>query len=266
MVLREVEVGGRPAKVWICGEGEPLVLVHGGWGGAEMHWAPVWEQLAGRYQVVAPELPGIGDRAMPGLASFDAYAAWIEQLLDVLGIRHAWCVGNSFGAAVVWELAARLGPRCRGAVLVNGMPFDMPPLMRRIAAIGPVRRLLRTLYLKLAFNPKVLPRAYADPERVPEELTRVLRNPPPAQVDLMLAVACAGGRSEAPPGVPILIVWGEADRLPGTSCETARKLVRRIAGARLVFLRSAGHCPQVEQPGEFADAITSFVTSSSAGT
>ncbi len=263
MLLREVEVGGRTSKVWTGGEGEPLVLVHGGWGGAEMHWAPVWERLAERYHVIAPELPGVGDRALPALSSFDAYAGWIAQLLDSLGIRHAWCVGNSFGAAVVWELAARLGPRCRGVVLVNGMPFEMPPLMRGLAAIAPVRRLLRTLYRKLAFSPTALRRAYADPKCAPVELTRVLRDPPPAQIDALFGIAYAGARSAPPPAVPLLIVWGEADRLPGTSRETARKLKHRVAGARLIFIPSAGHCPQVERPGEFVEAITSFMTSSS---
>jgi 2-hydroxy-6-oxonona-2,4-dienedioate hydrolase len=262
MMLREVDVGGRPSKVWTGGEGEPLVLVHGGWGGAEMHWAPVWERLAERCEVIAPELPGIGDRALPALSSFDAYAGWIVQLLDALGIPHAWCVGNSFGAAVVWELAARLGPCCRGVVLVNGMPFEMPPLIRGLAAIPPVRRLLRILYRKLAFSPTVLPRAYADPKRAPAELRQVLRDPPPTQLDAMLGIAYAGTRS-APPVAPLLIVWGEADRLPGTSRETARKLQRRVAGARLIFVPSAGHCPQVERPGEFVEAITSFMTSSS---
>src|SRR5512137_1502569 len=105
MMLREVEVGGRPSKAWIGGEGEPLVLVHGGWGGAEMHWAPVWERLAECYRVIAPALPGVGDRAVPGLFSFDAYAGWLVQILDSLRVQNAWCVGNSFGAAVVWELA-----------------------------------------------------------------------------------------------------------------------------------------------------------------
>ncbi len=263
MMLREAEAGGRPAKVWTGGEGEPLVLVHGGWGGAEMHWEPVWERFAERYRVIAPELPGVGDRALPALSSIDAYAGWMVQLLDSLGIPHAWCVGNSFGAAVVWDLAARLGPRCRGVVLANGMPFEMPLLMRGLAAIVPLRRLLRTLYRKLAFSPTILPRAYADPACAPVGLTQVLRDPPPAQLDALFGIAFAGARSAPPPVVPLLIVWGEADRLPGTSRETARKLQRRVAGARVVFMPSAGHCPQVERPREFAEAVTSFMTSSS---
>ena len=62
-------VEGMSARVFVGGAGEPLLLVHGGWGGAEMHWASVWEPLAARFRVVAPDLPGIGDLAHAPLGS-----------------------------------------------------------------------------------------------------------------------------------------------------------------------------------------------------
>jgi pimeloyl-ACP methyl ester carboxylesterase len=105
VTFTEIEVGGQRSKVWTGGEGEAIVLVHGAWGGAEMHWSRVWERLAERFRVIAPELPGIGDRSLPGLPSFDAYADWIARLLGSLNVPSAWCVGNSFGAPVVWQLA-----------------------------------------------------------------------------------------------------------------------------------------------------------------
>ena len=51
--LREIAIDGRPASVHVGGQGEPLLLVHGGWGGASMHWAPVWDQLAERPDAAA---------------------------------------------------------------------------------------------------------------------------------------------------------------------------------------------------------------------
>jgi pimeloyl-ACP methyl ester carboxylesterase len=184
VTLTEIEVGARPSRAWVGGEGETILLVHGGWGGAEMHWSRVWEPLARRFRVIAPELPGIGDRAQPGLASFDAYADWLVQLLGSLRVPRAWCVGNSFGAAVVWQLSARLEARCRGVVLVNGMaPFVVPSLVRRAFSTTPVRQLITRAYRKAAFSPPVVQRgAYADPSLVPAELTRVLADPPRAHM------------------------------------------------------------------------------------
>ena len=41
VTAHEVVVQGRPVTVWLGGKGEPLLLLHGAWGGAAIHWAPV---------------------------------------------------------------------------------------------------------------------------------------------------------------------------------------------------------------------------------
>lgn len=262
ITLQATTVGARRARVWMGGTGEPLLLIHGAWGGAEMHWAGVWDTLAERFRVIAPELPGIGDLTSPGLPSFDAYAAFIAELLVAVDARSAWCVGNSLGAAVAWQLSALLGERCRGVVLVNGPPpREAPALVRALAAIGP-QPLLRALYRKLSFSPALLARAFADPARAPAELVRVLKDPPPAQLDLLLGIICRGAPTAPRPAAPVLLAWGASDRLPGTGSDAGRKLQQTIEGAELVLLPSAGHCPQLEQPSRFVDAISSFVTSS----
>jgi 2-hydroxy-6-oxonona-2,4-dienedioate hydrolase len=260
----EVVVGARRVKVWTGGQGEALVLLHGAWGGAEMHWSRVWAALAQRFVVIAPELPGIGDDASPGLPSFAAYAAWLVELLDALDVQRAWCLGNSFGAAVAWQLAARLGPRCRGLILVNGVPpVAMPALVRTLAAFAPIKRLLRALFAKLNFSPAVVARAFADPAQAPPSLAPVMAAPPPARIDLLVNVLL-GTLSAAPrPSVPILLAWGESDRLAGTAGPAAaRKLQDRIPGAQLALLPAAGHCPQIERPAEFVAAVVAFVEAS----
>lgn len=265
VTLREIEVGARPSKAWVGGEGETILLVHGGWGGAEMHWSRVWEPLARRFRVIAPELPGIGDRAQPGLASFDAYADWLVQLLGSLQAPRAWCVGNSFGAAVVWQLSGRLGARCRGVVIVNGMaPFPVPPLVRRVLSTTPVRQLITRAYRRGAFAPRVVQRAYADPSLAPAELTRVLAAPPRAQVELLRDLVLRGACPAPAPEIPMLVLWGEADRLPGTGRARALRVQRSAPGAKLVFIPSAGHCPQMERPAEFVQALEGFVASAPA--
>jgi len=94
---KTIPLGQRPARVWTGGSGEAIVLLHGGWAGAEAYWSTVTGELERSHQVVAPDLPGIG---VPGalLPSFGAYAAWLEALLDNLAIDRATIVGNSIGA------------------------------------------------------------------------------------------------------------------------------------------------------------------------
>lgn len=45
------------------------------------HWASVWDQLAVRFYVVAPELPGVVPATEPPLPTFGVYARWLEDLL-----------------------------------------------------------------------------------------------------------------------------------------------------------------------------------------
>ena len=66
VTLTEIEVGARPSRAWVGGEGEMILLVHGGWGGAEMHWSRVWEPLARRFRVIAPICRGSGVGRSPG--------------------------------------------------------------------------------------------------------------------------------------------------------------------------------------------------------
>lgn len=106
------------AHVWTGGRGEAVVLLHGAWSGARLHWGPVWDELAERFLVVAPDLPGLADETAAPTRSFDDTVAWIEQLLDAIGVQSAWMVGNSFGAAVAWRIAAQAPTRCRGLVVV----------------------------------------------------------------------------------------------------------------------------------------------------
>ena len=57
---------------------------------------------------------------------------------------------------------------------------------------------------------------------------------------------------------PVLIVWGEEDRLiPLSAAET---LHERISGSRLEVIRGAGHIPHLEKAEEFNRIILSFLS------
>jgi 2-hydroxy-6-oxonona-2,4-dienedioate hydrolase len=255
----KISVLGRPAVVHAGGTGEAVVLVHGGWAGAASHWERVWGTIADGFRVIAPELPGIGDLSQPGLGTIAAYARWLEGLLDAVGIRSAALVGNSFGAAAVWALAARARTRCGALVLVDGVP--MPRSGRIMKALGRFRlsrATMRRVFLRSAFSPRARARAFAYPERLPHGLSRIFEDPAPPQLDALLDVLVHGGDGSCPAATPLL-VWGERDRLPGSDAQAARRLHAALPGARLAFVPDAGHLPQLENPGAFLAALLPFL-------
>src|ERR1044071_3139170 len=81
------------------GQGAPLVLLHGGYG-SWMHWIRNVLPLSRQFQVIAPDLPGLGESATPpepwtaqGLAAIIA-----EGLGDVVAKgERVHLAGFSFG-------------------------------------------------------------------------------------------------------------------------------------------------------------------------
>jgi pimeloyl-ACP methyl ester carboxylesterase len=255
-------IDGRTAHVWLGGQGEPLLLVHGAWGGAAMHWAPVWNRLAERFRVVAPDLPGLTEGTARGPGTLQEYGRWLEQLLDTVGVSAAWCVGNSFGAALAWRFASQAPARCRGLVLVNGTPPPPVPVpIRRLFARAPLRQLMMAMFRWNAFSRSTIDRAFADPHRAPVELTRILAQPSPPQLEVVRDVILGEDSPLPPPRTRLLLLWGEADRLMGAGRNAANRLHRSLPGSQLRFIPAAGHLPQVECPEAFASALMAFLTS-----
>lgn len=144
----QLEVMDRAVDVREGGDGPPLLLIHGGWGGATA-WSRVWNALAHRHRIVAPDLPGLGAVATAALPNVAGYAAWLAALLDALGIAKATFVGNSFGASVAWSLAGRFPEGCAGVVLVDGIPMPRTPLPMRWLGHTSMRKALMQFVDKL---------------------------------------------------------------------------------------------------------------------
>jgi 2-hydroxy-6-oxonona-2,4-dienedioate hydrolase len=259
---RDVVFGGARARVHVAGRGPALVLLHGGWGGASMHWSTVWEPFARRgFRVILPELPSVGAADQPGLGSVRAYARWLDGLLAALGVERAHLVGNSLGAAIAWASALDFHARCGSLVLVNGGPYRaLPPVVRAIAGHWPVRWVVREVLRRAAYCPGSLDRAFADASRAPEAVREVVCNPAPPQLDDIVPLFLSG-LPFAPPRARVLWVWGEEDRLPGRQLSAAHAWHAKLPGSALRTIPRAGHLPQVEQPELFVEAVCGFVTS-----
>lgn len=114
------------------GEGAPLVLLHGG-SGSWRHWLRNIAPLAQRYRVLAADIPGLGESAMPPGEATPASAALPlrEGLARLLGPERRYhLTGFSFGANVGGQLAALEGRHIRTLTLVGAASLGLarPPL------------------------------------------------------------------------------------------------------------------------------------------
>jgi len=237
-----------------------LLLVHGGWGGAAMHWATVWHPLAEHVRIIAPELPGMGFGSDPHTATIPGFSHWLARLLDHLEIEQVWVAGNSMGGAIAWQLALDAPDRVKGMILINGGP--MPPLsknVRRFAGTRPGRIFVRAFAKRIAFSPKAVGSAFADVSRIPEPLIELSRSRHSPQLWVTTHVIIHGTTTKLIPRQPGLIIWGTGDRLHGNRPDRAMRLKNRLPDAQLIEIPDAGHMPQVEQPRLVIEAISAFM-------
>ncbi len=253
-------VQGQPALVHMGGVGrEAILLLHGGWGGAHVHWSRVWGRLARGHRVIAPDLPGVGDPDQLGRLRLADYVSWLNDLLHLVDADRAYCIGNSWGASLAWSFAGRSPEHCLGVILVNGLPMPRTPsplLWLGHRAIG--RGLMRAMLNRRSFTPDALRRAFATPDNAPLELQTSLEHTPTRRIETFLDSVIEGDGAPTP-RAPIMFLWGEADHLPGTGLAVGKALHAKYPMSRFVHLANAGHFPQIERPSAFAEAIEAFI-------
>ena len=107
IVARDAEIDGVTLHYLTGGHGAPLILLHG-YAETSRMWRPILPVLAERFTVIAPDLPGIGDSAIPtdGLDMKTA-AIRIHALARSLGIEKARVVGHDIGLMVAYAYAAQ---------------------------------------------------------------------------------------------------------------------------------------------------------------
>lgn len=117
-----VEAGGVRYGYEIHGKGEPLLLLHGGFGTFEM-FGPVLARLAEERQVIAVDLYGHGrtaltDRPIDPVAMGDDMAGLVRGL----GFERVDAVGFSLGAMACFRLAVQ-HPEMVGLLVLASMPY-----------------------------------------------------------------------------------------------------------------------------------------------
>jgi pimeloyl-ACP methyl ester carboxylesterase len=270
--------GAATRALELLGDGPPLVLLHGFADSADT-WRGVLDRLGrqGR-RALALDLPGYGHAdpladGEPVLEQYRVFAqAAVEHASTEAGGAPVVLAGNSLGGAIA--LRAGEDPDLPLAAIVPIAPagLEMPrwfgiierdPFVRALlAAPLPLPELLvRTVvgeaYRALAF---ARPRAAAAEDvaaftahhRSREAVAAVLANGRRLLPELTLDRFAL-----ADVGVPVLLVWGDRDRMVAPT--GGRHVLDALPGTTSVVLDGVGHCPQVEAPDRLLAALQEFL-------
>lgn len=127
LTTRTLDAAGISWRYYDGGRGPTLLFVHGV-ASDKTVWLPLAAQLAGRFRVVVPDLPGWGETPA-GAAADGAIAAQAQQLsafVAALALDDFVLVGHSMGGAIAGAYAAELAPAPRGLVLLDTYGLRAP--------------------------------------------------------------------------------------------------------------------------------------------
>ncbi|MCW2752855.1 MAG: hypothetical protein JWQ32_266 [Marmoricola sp.] len=280
-----LRVGGAPLRVRVSGpaDGVPILLIHGIARSLE-DWTETQDLLARTHRVISTDLPGFGfsrkGRERPGLPAFGRAMA---ELLDAAGVTEpVHVMGNSLGGGVAMTLAVSHPGRVASLTLVNSIGFgaevNISPLPMTYGALASLPGLRGTFGPRArAAGAQTIRDLFFDPAlATTEQLQHAgkLARQPDFRATFLGTAATLGApvvglrtgwrrvllARVAASGIPVLVVWGDADKiLPPRQLDAAKAA---LPHARTHLFANTGHMPQVEQATAFAELVAAFVEES----
>jgi pimeloyl-ACP methyl ester carboxylesterase len=228
----------------------PLLLLHGG-SGSWRHWARNVAALARHRRVLAPDLPGLGDSALPPPGTdLPAYAALVAASLDTL-LRPDTpydLAGFSFGAINAGRIAAAAPPgRLRSVALVGAGSLGLPAIPFRLSGVRAKQGAERLA----AHRSNLAILMLADPARIDPLALRIQAwNSDHARLHSRNLVP-PGTLRDALPGIraPLTMIYGERDAIAFPFLDARAALLHEShPRAEFQVVPGAGHWVQYEAP------------------
>lgn len=272
---RFLEVDGCRVAFYRRGSGPTLLLLHGLPTSCYL-WRDVISSLQRSYQLVAPDLLGLGDTSGPldRDHSLHGQASLVAGLMQRLGVEEATLVGHDIGGAIAQIIALELPRQVQGVVLVASAAYDNWP----VPVIRMFQRLARhKTAWRIALHAGIMHRVglaeqgfrrgvrfpgslqdvdideYLRPGRLSassrEHLRRLL-----LALDNAETVQTAHRLGQIT--CPAMVVWGADDAFLPTLW--GRRLVADLRGAPLHILPDCGHFVPEERAGELAGLVDAF--------
>jgi pimeloyl-ACP methyl ester carboxylesterase len=280
----EPSVNGHALAYVECGDGEPVVFVHGDISDLRMWLAQLDAFAAAGCRAVAYSRRHAwpnADREPDGPDPLLGHVADLEAFLDARGLAPAHLVGNSFGASICLTLAARRPALVRSLVVQEPpaveLLIDAPPRPR--ALLGLLARRPRMAVALLRFglgtmDPAARALARGDLDRalagfcagiLGRDGERALRDSRRQQMRDNVGAFRAHLTGALPPSAdevrsidaPALLVTGQ--RSHPTLRRLTTELHRLLPHSRTVEIADAAHFANEDQPDTYNQAVLAFL-------
>ena len=262
---RNVTVDGVDTHFIDEGEGQPIVLIHGGGAGADSrgNWSDIIPFFSPHRRVIALDMLGFGFTGKPDgdfVYSQDARNRHLIGFLETLDLHGAVLVGNSMGGATAIAAAVERPDRVSKLVLMGsaGLVMHLGEAIQSVLKYDFTREGMVRIIRALTSEGYVLDDALVD-YRVDLASDPEARR---AYAATMKWVHDQGGLYYDPSYVasvriPTLIVNGKQDKV--VSLDLARQFLDLIPRSWGYFIPDCGHWAMIEHPQDFSRTTLAFV-------
>ncbi len=239
-----IAVGGQAVFYETEGDGDPLLLLHGGLADNST-WSAQFSGLSPHRRLVAPERQGQGhtpDR--PGPITYEAMADQTAEIIVSLGLAPVDLLGWSDGGMVGFLLAADR-PELVRTLTVTGSGFSsagyVPGAMESLVALSPADE---DMQMFAAMYEQASPDGA---EHFPEvwEKIRAMWSEPFDWSDKLEQI-----------DAPTLVIVGDDDYL---QVGHAEEFARRVPHGQLAVVPGTSHLVPMEKPELFNDLVLQFI-------
>lgn len=253
------------------------VMLHGSGGSAAL-WYPVLAALAARRRVVAVDMPGHGETAVPTWRSPEAIDRMLDWQVEFMRrFERPLLIGHSLGgfmgllhfvrhrpslSGLVLVDSGGLGPRPPGFVMATRHPV-LGALLGLASGQRPTQRRMERTIRRLAVDPYRIPHG----QDALQYALLTARRPGAGRFQFEIYRSVAMHESEADYRVwgrldeiplPVLLIWGERDYFP---VRYARQAAGEMNDARIAVLPNTAHLSYLEDPEGFNRVLGEWLES-----
>ena len=270
---RMEDVDGVRLHYLTAGKGPAVILLHG-YAETSRMWRPILPVLAERFTVIAPDLPGIGDSAIPadGLDMKSA-AMRIHGLARKLGVEKARVVGHDIGLMVAYAYAAEFPTETEKLAVMDAFlpgvegwePIYNSPDYWHFRFHGPTPEALvkerERTYFEYFWNDLAADRNRSLPEADRVAYVAAYSRPERMRAAWAYFASFAQTAKDFAPmartklTMPVLSIGGEKSL--GDALAQQMKLV--ASDVTVVVVKGSGHWIMEERPKETIEALVKFL-------
>ncbi|WP_290597944.1 MULTISPECIES: alpha/beta fold hydrolase [unclassified Archaeoglobus] len=247
---------GLKLRYFECGEGEPLILIHG-LGESIEGWTFQYDEFSKHFRVIALDLRGFGMSDVPESIAVEDFARDVKNLMDYLGLDKANLLGLSMGGVVCLEFYRKYPEMVKSLILANTLhklPEEAKPMFEqrlKLLESSPDMSQIAEFIAEMSIH--------QDRKDLKDMVRTIIRK---NNKEFYAMVTAEIGRvnyeSLLPQiKVPTLVIVAEYDIT--TPPALGREIARLIPGSKIVEVRNSAHLAKLENPEEFNRYVVEFL-------